>query len=63
MLDAAIIGTGRGGHTLVESVQGRNDAGLRFAAGCTGRSARATGPRDRASGCTRATRRCSPTRR
>lgn len=41
MLDAAIIGMGRWGRTLVESVQGRNDAGLRFVAGCTGRPERA----------------------
>jgi predicted dehydrogenase len=38
-LDAAIIGMGRWGRTLVESVQGRNDAGaLRFVAGSTGRA-------------------------
>ena len=41
MLDAAIIGMGRWGRTLVESVQGRNDAGIRFVAGCTGRPERA----------------------
>lgn len=36
MLDAAIVGMGRWGRVLVDSVQGRNDAGLRFVAGCTG---------------------------
>ena len=36
MLQAAIVGMGRWGRVLVESVQGRNDAGLRFVAGCTG---------------------------
>lgn len=41
MLDTAIIGMGRWGQTLVDSVQGRNDAGLRFIAGCTGRPERA----------------------
>jgi predicted dehydrogenase len=41
MLDTAIIGMGRWGQTLVDSVQGRNDAGLRFVAGCTGRPERA----------------------
>ncbi|MBW8268597.1 Gfo/Idh/MocA family protein [Caldovatus aquaticus] len=41
MLDAAIVGMGRWGRTLVESVQGRNEAGLRFVAGCTGRPERA----------------------
>lgn len=41
MLDAAIVGMGRWGRTLVDSVQGRNDAGIRFVAGCTGRPERA----------------------
>ena len=41
MLDTAIIGMGRWGQTLVNSVQSRNDAGLRFVAGCTGRPERA----------------------
>lgn len=41
MLDTAIIGMGRWGQVLVNSVQGRNDAGLRFVAGCTGRPDRA----------------------
>lgn len=41
MLNAAIIGMGRWGQTLVDSVQGRNDAGIRFVAGCTGRPERA----------------------
>ena len=41
MLDTAIIGMGRWGQTLVDSVQGRNDAGIRFVAGCTGRPERA----------------------
>jgi predicted dehydrogenase len=36
MLDCAIVGMGRWGRVLVDSVQGRNDAGLRFVAGCTG---------------------------
>lgn len=36
MLDAAIVGMGRWGRVLVDSVAGRNDAGLRFVAGCTG---------------------------
>lgn len=41
MIDAAIIGMGRWGQTLVDSVQGRNEAGMRFVAGCTGRPERA----------------------
>ncbi len=41
MLDAAIIGMGRWGQTLVDSVQGKDDAGIRFVAGCTGRPERA----------------------
>ena len=41
MLDAAIIGMGRWGQTLVDSVQNRNDAGIHFVAGCTGRPERA----------------------
>jgi predicted dehydrogenase len=36
MLDAAIVGMGRWGRVLVDSLQGRDDAGLRFVAGCTG---------------------------
>jgi predicted dehydrogenase len=36
MLDAAIVGMGRWGRVLVDSVQGRNDAPIRFVAGCTG---------------------------
>ncbi|TCZ66845.1 Gfo/Idh/MocA family protein [Roseicella aquatilis] len=36
MLKAGIVGMGRWGRVLVESVQGKNDAGLRFVAGCTG---------------------------
>ncbi|WP_419896892.1 Gfo/Idh/MocA family protein [Roseomonas sp. USHLN139] len=35
-LQAAIIGMGRWGRILVESIQGRNEAGLRFVAGSTG---------------------------
>lgn len=35
MLDAAIIGIGKWGRTLVESVQGKPGAGLRFVAGAT----------------------------
>lgn len=41
MLKTAIIGMGRWGQTLVDSVQGRNDAGIRFVSGCTGRPERA----------------------
>lgn len=41
MIDAAIIGMGRWGQTLVDSVQGSNEAGIRFVAGCTGRPGRA----------------------
>ena len=41
MLNTAIIGMGRWGQTLVDSVQGRNDAGIRFVSGCTGRPERA----------------------
>lgn len=41
MLDAAIIGMGRWGRTLVDSVQGKNEAGIRFVAGCTGTPAKA----------------------
>ncbi|MGG5808415.1 Gfo/Idh/MocA family protein [Falsiroseomonas sp. CW058] len=36
MLGAAIVGMGRWGRTLVDSVQGRNGVGIRFVAGCTG---------------------------
>ena len=35
MLNAALIGMGRWGQTLVNSVQGRNGAGIRFVAGAT----------------------------
>jgi predicted dehydrogenase len=35
MLDAAIVGMGRWGQTLVNSVQGRNGTGIRFVAGTT----------------------------
>lgn len=41
MLDAAIVGMGRWGRTLVGSVQGRNAAGIRFVAGSTGTPDRA----------------------
>jgi predicted dehydrogenase len=41
MLDAAIVGMGRWGRTLVESVQGQNAAGIRFVAGSTGTPDRA----------------------
>lgn len=41
MLNAAIIGMGSWGQVLVDSVQGRNDAGIRFVAGCTGTPAKA----------------------
>lgn len=41
MLKAAIVGMGRWGRTLVESVQGREGAGLRFVAGSTGTPERA----------------------
>ena len=37
MLNTAIIGMGNWGRTLVNSVQGKNGAGLRFVAGTTGR--------------------------
>lgn len=36
MLDAAIVGMGRWGRVLVDSVQGKNDSPIRFVAGCTG---------------------------
>jgi len=36
MLNTAIIGMGNWGRTLVNSVQGRNGAGIRFVAGTTG---------------------------
>jgi predicted dehydrogenase len=36
MLDCAIVGMGRWGRTLVESVQGKQGFGLRFVAGSTG---------------------------
>lgn len=36
MLDAAIVGMGRWGRVLVDSVQGRNDSPIRFVTGCTG---------------------------
>lgn len=35
MLNAAIMGMGRWGQVLVNSVQGRQEAGIRFVAGCT----------------------------
>ncbi|MFC0384095.1 Gfo/Idh/MocA family protein [Muricoccus vinaceus] len=35
MLDAALVGMGRWGQTLVNSVQGRNGSGIRFVAGAT----------------------------
>ncbi len=41
MLNAAIVGMGRWGQTLVDSVHGRNDAGIRFVAGSTGTPAKA----------------------
>ena len=41
MIEAAIVGMGRWGQTLVDSVQSRNDAGIRFIAGSTGRPERA----------------------
>jgi len=41
MIEAAIVGMGRWGQTLVDSVQNRNDAGIRFIAGSTGRPERA----------------------
>ncbi len=41
MLNAAIVGMGKWGQTLVNSVQGSNEAGIRFVAGCTGRPERA----------------------
>lgn len=41
MLDVAIVGMGRWGRVLVDSVAGRNAAGIRFVAGCTGTPANA----------------------
>ncbi len=41
MLDAAIVGMGRWGQVLVNSVQGKNDAGVHFVAGCTRTPAKA----------------------
>jgi predicted dehydrogenase len=41
MLNAAIIGMGRWGQTLVNSVQGREETGIRFVAGSTGTIAKA----------------------
>ncbi len=41
MLNAAIVGMGRWGQTLVDSVHGKNETGIRFVAGCTGRPERA----------------------
>jgi len=41
MLNCAIVGMGRWGQTLVNSVHGRNESGLRFVAGSTGRPERA----------------------
>lgn len=35
MLNAAIVGMGRWGQTLVDSVQGKQGSGIRFVAGCT----------------------------
>jgi predicted dehydrogenase len=43
MLKTAIVGMGRWGRVLVESVQAKNDAGLRFVAGSTGTPAKAAG--------------------
>ena len=43
MLNAAIVGLGRWGRVLVDSVQARNDAGIRFVAGCTGTPDKARG--------------------
>jgi predicted dehydrogenase len=43
MLDCAIVGMGNWGRKLVDSVQGRNQAGLRFVAGCTGTIEKARG--------------------
>jgi predicted dehydrogenase len=41
VLNAAIVGMGRWGQTLVDSVHGKNETGIRFVAGCTGRPERA----------------------
>ncbi len=41
MLNAAIVGMGRWGRVLVESVQGKPDSGIRFVAGSTGTPAKA----------------------
>ena len=43
MLKTAIVGMGRWGRVLVESVQAKNDAGIRFVAGSTGTPAKAQG--------------------
>jgi predicted dehydrogenase len=43
MLNTAIVGMGRWGRVLVESVQRRNDAGIHFVAGSTGTPAKAAG--------------------
>ncbi len=43
MLKAAIVGMGRWGQTLVESVQRKEDAGIRFVAGSTRTPAKAEG--------------------
>lgn len=43
MLNTAIVGMGRWGRVLVQSVQRRNDAGIRFVAGSTGTPAKAAG--------------------
>lgn len=43
MLDAAIVGMGRWGQTLVNSVHGAPESGIRFVAGTTGTLARAEG--------------------
>ena len=42
MLNAAVIGLGRWGQVMVNSVQGKNQAGIRFVAGCTRTPAKAT---------------------
>ena len=41
MLKTAVVGMGRWGRVLVESVQRKNDAGLRFVAGSTGTPSKA----------------------
>ena len=64
MLNTAIIGMGNWGRTLVNSVQGRNGAGIRFVAGTTGTLDKARDyAAERAYACTPLMPMCWPTRR